>query len=196
MSTHKSHNNRPGAARPGGSNSHQQPKGASGTDEVHRLLNLGADLLEQGQALRALPHLQRARELDATNVVVAINLGGCYIMLGRPKEAIPLLEEAAAVEDDNAMIWMNLGAAYLGNPVLATDEKQERAIGAFRRVLALQPGMPNANYNLGLIFRDQGKWAEALDEFRRALEINSADEDARRLMDSMLARLVEAEAEE
>ncbi len=162
---------------------------------MRRLLNLGADLLQQGQALQALPHLQRARELDEANVVVAINLGGCYIMLGRHKEAIPLLEGAVAIEDDNAMVWMNLGAAYLGNPILATAEKQERAIGAFRRALALQPGMPNANYNLGLIFRDQGRWAEALDEFRQALDINPTDPDARRLMDHMATRLAETEEE-
>lgn len=195
MSKRKSHDHRPGATRAAGSND-PRPASRSAADELRRLLNLGADLLQQGQALQALPHLQRARELDATDVVVAINLGGCYIMLGRHKEAIPLLEEAAAIEDDNAMIWMNLGAAYLGNPVLATAEKQERAIDAFRRALVLQPGMPNANYNLGLIFRDQGKWAEAWDEFRQALDANPADPDARRLMDNMTARLAETEAEE
>jgi tetratricopeptide (TPR) repeat protein len=195
MSTRKSHDKRPGAARPTEPTS-TQPASQPSVDEVRRLLNLGADLLQQGQPLEALLHLQRARELDDTNIIVAINLGGCYIMLGRHKEAIPLLEEAVAVEDDNAMIWMNLGAAYLGNPVLATAEKQDRAMGAFRRALALQPNMPNVNYNLGLILRDQGRWAEALDEFRQALSINPTDDDARRLIDSVSARLAETETKE
>jgi tetratricopeptide (TPR) repeat protein len=152
--------------------------------------------LQRGQAQEALPLLQRARVVDATNVAVAINLGGCLIMLGRHKEAIPFLEEAVAVEVDNAMIWMNLGAAYLGNPILATAEKQERAIGAFRQALALQPGMPNANYNLGLIFRDQENWPAALDEFRQALAVNPGDRDARVLIDSIAARVTSTGNEE
>ena len=188
MSTHKRHDHPTGAPRAGGS---EDP-----STEVLRLLNRGADLLQRGQTREALPHLQCARAMDAANVAVAINLGGCLIMLGRPKEAIPLLEEAVEVEVDNAMIWMNLGAAYLGNPILATVEKQERAIGAFRRALALQPGMPNANYNLGLIFRDQGNWAAALDEFRQALDINPGDRDARSLMDNIAARLTTADGED
>ena len=153
--------------------------------EVNQLLNQGADLLQQGQATQALSFLQRARELDATNIAVTINLGGAYILLGRHKDAIPLLEEAAAVEANNGMVWMNLGAAYLGNPILSTVEKQERAMEAFRRALALHPDMPNVNYNLGLILRDQGNWAAAREEFRRALEVNPADRDAQMLLDQM-----------
>jgi tetratricopeptide (TPR) repeat protein len=188
MSTRQRRNHPTGTPRVGGSENE--------STEVLRLLNRGADLLQQGQAQEALPHLQRARAMDGTNVAVAINLGGCLIMLGRHREAIPLLEEAVAVEVNNAMIWMNLGAAYLGNPILATAEKQERAIGAFRQALALQPGMPNANYNLGLIFRDQGNWAAALDEFRQALVVNPDDRDARVVSDSIAARLAATDSGE
>lgn len=148
-------------------------------EQVRRLLNQGAKLLEQGKAQEAIPHLERAFQLDAENVATLINLGGAYVMTGRHREAIPLLERARDAEPDNAMIWINLGAAYLGNPVLATPDQQIQAISAFERALALNPGAPNAHYNLGLIFVDRNEPGLAAAAFRRATEVNPLDRDAR-----------------
>ena len=159
------------------------------SQDISRLLNQAADLLQRGKPHEALPHLQQAREIDPANTAAAINLGGAYILLGRHKEAIPLLEYAASLEAQNAMLWTNLGAAYLGNPVLASSEQQGQAIMAFERALELQPGLPNVNYSLGLIYRDQGKWAQAREQFERALWVNPADRDAKMLLDKMAALL-------
>ena len=148
-------------------------------EQARRLLNKGADLLEKGQAKEAIPHLERARRLESDNVAVLINLGGAYVMAGRHRAAIPPLEKARRFEPDNAMIWINLGAAYLGNPVLATQEQQMRAIQAFERALELNPMAPNVHYNLGLIFVDRGDNELAEAAFERALQANPFDDDAR-----------------
>ena len=145
---------------------------------VQRLLNQGAKLLQQGKAQEAIPHLERAYQLDAENVAVLLNLGGAYVMAGRHREAIPVLESAREAEPDNAMIWINLGAAYLGNPVLATPEQQMQAISAFEQALALNPNAPNVHYNLGLIFVDRDEPDLAAAAFRRATQINPLDRDA------------------
>lgn len=147
-------------------------------EQVRRLLNQGAKLLEQGRAQEAIPHLERAYHLDAENVAVLINLGGAYVMVGRHREAIPLLESARDAEPDNAMIWINLGAAYLGNPVLATSDQQMQAISAFEQALALNPAAPNVHYNLGLIFMDRNEPDLAAAAFRRAAHVNPFDRDA------------------
>lgn len=162
-------------------------------EEIVRLLNMGADLLQRGRAADALPHLERAWELDGENTAAAINLGGAYVMLGRFKLAVPVLEKAAELEAGNPMVWMNLGAAHLGNPVLASAEKQERAIRAFERALALNPSLPNVHYNLGLIFHDQGKLACALENFERALQVNPLDHDARTWIERIGGLLAEDE---
>jgi len=154
-------------------------------------VNEGVGLLKQGQAQQALPALRGAWELDPTEVATAINLAGAYILLNRHKEAIPVLESAVSLDPQNAMIWMNLGAAYLGNPILATPEKQEKAIQAFERALDLQPGLANMNYNLGLVYRDQKQWGHARDQFQRALEVKPEDRDAKMLWEEMTARLAE-----
>ena len=143
------------------------------------MLNLGADLLAQGQAIDALDYLERAYQMDAASVPVCINLGGAYVMCGRHRKAIPILEAARDAEPGNAMIWINLGAAYLGNPILATAEQQLRAIDAFEKALQINPAAPNVHYNLGLIFVDRGDRDLAVAAFRRAMQINPSDCDAR-----------------
>jgi tetratricopeptide (TPR) repeat protein len=89
------------------------------------------------------------------------------------------LEAARDAEPENAMIWINLGAAYLGNPALATHEQQMQAIRAFQTALRLNPAAPNVNYNLGLIFVDRREHDLAIASFRRAIQVNPLDRDAR-----------------
>ena len=148
-------------------------------DEALRLLNLGARLLEEGKAQEAIAYLEQAYELDSESVPVLINLGGAYIMAGHHKKACSPLEAARDREPHNAMIWLNLGAAYLGNPILATSEQQMQAIDAFERAIELNPALPNAHYNLGLIFVDRGDDDLAAAAFRRAIQVNPLDRDAR-----------------
>ncbi len=147
-------------------------------ERARRLLNRGASLLEQGKASEAIPHLERAYQLDNSSVPAQINLGGAYVMAGRHGEAVPLLETARDAEPQNMMIWINLGAAYLGNPILATPEQQMQAISAFEAALELNPGAPNVNYNLGLIFVDRNENDLAVAAFRRAIQVNPFDHDA------------------
>jgi tetratricopeptide (TPR) repeat protein len=148
-------------------------------ERARRLLNRGARLLEQGKPNEAIVHLERAYELDDTNVPVQINLGGAYVMAGQHGQAVPILEDARDAEPQNVMIWINLGAAYLGNPVLATPEQQMQAIRAFQTALELNPAAPSVNYNLGLIFVDRKEEDLAVASFKRAIQVNPFDRDAR-----------------
>lgn len=159
---------------------------------AQRLVNRGATLLEQGKAEEAIPHLERAYQLDRESVPILINLGGALVMAGRHKEAIPFLESARDAEPRNAMIWINLGAAYLGKPVLATPEQQMRSITAFQRALELNPAAPNVHYNLGLIFIDRKEYDLAIAAFSQAIRVDPFDRDAR----SWLKKLEGAEGEQ
>jgi tetratricopeptide (TPR) repeat protein len=150
-----------------------------------KLLQRGTRLLHQNKAREAARLLERARSLGLENADLALNLGGAYVLTGRFKQAVPLLEEARDQEPDNAMIWMNLGAAYLGNPVLAKEEDQVRAIAAFERALAIDPVAPNAAYNIALIYRDRRMLPEAQRWLRRALQTNPLDADARRILERL-----------
>jgi tetratricopeptide (TPR) repeat protein len=79
-------------------------------------------------------------------------------------------------------LWINLGAAYLGNPILATDEQQLKAISAFQRALQIDPFAPSAAYNIGLIYIDRQERDKAIAAFRLAAKSDPGDMDAKRLL--------------
>jgi tetratricopeptide (TPR) repeat protein len=153
-----------------------------GEQQFRRQLREGTRLLQQGKAREALPLLKRAHDLRPEHADAALNLGGAYLMAGRHREAVPVLEEAIARQPGNARLWISLGAAYLGNPILARDEQQRKALSAFQRALDLDPFAPSAAYNMGLIHRDRGEHDQAIAAFRRAAKSDPGDQDARRIL--------------
>jgi Flp pilus assembly protein TadD len=153
--------------------------------KVRLLASEGARLLASKRPGEAIVKLAEAWELDPLNAAVAMNLGGAYILQGKHDRAIPVLETASRLEPENAMVWSNLAAAYLGKLPLATPERQQRAIDAYERALALNPRAPHVHYNLGLIYLERDESLRAVSCFRGALETDSGDRDARYWLDQI-----------
>jgi tetratricopeptide (TPR) repeat protein len=153
-----------------------------GEQQFRRQLREGTRLLQQGKAGEALPLLKRAHDLRPEHAEAALNLGGAYLMAGRHREAVPVLEQAVERQPDHPRLWISLGAAYLGNPILASDEQQRKALAAFQRALEIDPFAPSAAYNIGLIHRDRGERDLAIAAFRRAAKSDPGDQDARRIL--------------
>ena len=86
------------------------------------------------------------------------------------------------------MIWVNLAAAYLGKLPFATQERQDQAIAAFERAVALNPRTPQVHYNLGLIFLERDDPGRAADCFRDALDTDPTDRDAQHWLDQISRR--------
>ena len=145
----------------------------------------GTKLLHRGKVAQSLPFLERAYELKPEHVDAAVNLSGAYILSKKFRLAIKVLEPISKQASDNAMVWTNLGAAYLGNPILASNQQQLKAISAFSEAYQLSPNTPNVAYNIGLIYRDRQEITKAIDWFGRALIANPHDDDARRLLDRL-----------
>jgi tetratricopeptide (TPR) repeat protein len=160
-------------------------------EQYYRQMREAALLLQAGDGKNAAVILTRLHELYPDNVDVASNLGAAYILSKRYSAAIPILEAATKIEENNAGLWVNLAAAYLGTLPISTLEQQDRAIGAFRRALEIDPAHPNVHYNLGLIYEDRRDWANACQMFRQALQTNPADKDARMLLAKAEKRLNE-----
>ncbi len=150
--------------------------------QFHDHFRRGTELLMQGKSAEAIEWLQLAYALDNTHHQAALNLSSAYILAQKFGQAATILEQLSQRDPDNPAIWQNLGAAYLGNPILATDDMQQRAIAAFKQALTLNPVAPHVAYNLGLVHRDRQEHAEAIHWFRRAVQANPQDEDARRLL--------------
>ncbi len=154
-------------------------------DRARRLVGEGAQLLAAKRPGEAIVKLNEARALDPNDVAALINLGGAYVMQGRPDSAVPVLEAAAQLEPENVMVWTNLAAAYLGVLHLASPERQDKAIRAYERALALDRTAPHVNYNLALIHLQREDLEQARAQFVAALEVDPGDRDARLYLDKL-----------
>lgn len=153
--------------------------------KFEELFREGTHLLHQGKVTEAQPLLEEAHKLDPDHMDTALNLSGVYILTKKFRKAVALLERFSEEYPEEAMLWTNLGAAYLGNPVLAREEDQLRAIGAFEKALVANPVAPNVAYNIALIYRDRKETDEAITWFKKAIQANPNDQDARNLLRSL-----------
>lgn len=172
-------------AKNGADQKRRPPKIVQPDSDFFELLERGTKALQRGQVSTATQFLEQAHKLDPHNPDLLLNLSGAYILSKKFKQAVEVLEPLSDRQPSNPMVWTNLGAAYLGNPVLATDEKQQRAIGAFKLAITLDPKAPNVAYNLGLIYRDRQEKEEAIHWFEQALKVNPKDKDARRYIEQL-----------
>ena len=172
----------------------KQPRtGEQSERRFFNLLRRGTQALQDRELDKAIQLLERAYQLDPENEDAALNLGGAYVLSKKHAQALSILEPLSEREPENPMVWTNLGAAYLGNPVLARDQDQRRAIAAFERAIELNPVTPHVAYNLGLIYRDRKENREALYWFRRAVQADPNDQDARRYVKRLTQALAEEE---
>lgn len=145
----------------------------------------GTQLLHRQELDKAIKLLEKAYKIDPEHVDAIINLSGAYILKKKFKKAAALLEPLSEREPNHVMVWTNLGAARLGNPILARDEEQLGAIAAFEQAYARNPAAPNVAYNIGLIYRDRGDKETAVSWFKKALQANPLDKDAKALIERL-----------
>lgn len=159
----------------------QQELAQMSDEQFKRQMRQAAMLLSSGNGKDAIPLLERCYKLYPDNVDVLTNLGGAYILVGKHRYAVPVLEKASELAPDNPAVWSNLAAAHLGKLVTSSREKQDRALAAYERVIAIDYAYPNVHYNMGLIYIDRRDWDNAHQAFSRAIETNPYDKDARRM---------------
>jgi len=101
----------------------------------HPLLNhnLGVALLDDGQFAAALPHFQRALQVNGRLAGSALNLGVCQLRLQQTTAAITSFARAVAIAPDRVSGWVNLALA------LHRDGQTAQAIDALEKAVALQP---------------------------------------------------------
>ena len=89
----------------------------------------------------------------------------------RYDEAIAQFRHAIELTPDNATLYLNLGSVYIdrGDPRNYAD-----AEAALRKSIALDPSYP-AYANLGYLYIQQQKYAEAAESVERALQLNDKD---------------------
>jgi Flp pilus assembly protein TadD len=95
------------------------------------------------------------------------------------RNSITLWERAIAVTKDNYVARNNLGSAYLSLSQFTTSagdrargtKQRDRALVEFTESLRIRPTHPGALVNMGRVFLDSGKAAEAAQFFEKAVSL-------------------------
>jgi serine/threonine protein kinase/predicted Zn-dependent protease len=149
-------------------------------------VNRGLARLELKQHAPALADFDRACALGAGDAVVSAGRGVALEGLGRHGEADAAFHDGFAHSDGlPAPARARLAWAY-GFAISARDP--DRARGAFNDALRHDPRNAQALYGRAMIAMVQGKDAEALRDFDRAIEADSGRMEARRYRAILLAR--------
>jgi serine/threonine protein kinase/tetratricopeptide (TPR) repeat protein len=99
------------------------------------------------------------------------SLANFYDRQNRMQDALAQQRRVIQLTPDNPVAYANLGAEYM-----AVDDAQSRisAEAAFKKSIQLAPNY-QAYANLGLLYFNQGKYADAAETMRKALELNDKD---------------------
>ena len=140
--------------------------------------NLGDSLLTAGKPDEAYTHFRRAAEIMPRDPWSHGNMGAYLQQQGRLQEAIAEYRTTLSLSRDRVMIALtnaNLGSAYrdLG------DDKD--ALESYNEAIDINPYQANAYFGRAVLYRKQGKLAEAIRDFSKAVELQPTAEGYVRL---------------
>ncbi|MDQ2841025.1 MAG: tetratricopeptide repeat protein [Acidobacteriota bacterium] len=134
----------------------------------HKLL--GMDEFMLGHSPEALAEVKRATELAPNDPDARYYLGRLYFSADKAPAALEAFKKTIALDPSSVRAHNQLGETYeaLG---LRVD-----AESAYRKAIELEKDQPKKSgwpdYNLGVLCLDDGRTADAIDCFRRALQLN------------------------
>lgn len=165
------------------------------------LIRLGNTYLELNRPEEAEKALGEALRLDPTATAAMASLGQLYLSAGRHAEAVDALEQALELEPAADLLYYPLGQAYRG----LGEMDKARASLARRGEVGVRPADPviddldrlttgeRVHLLRGRAAFDAGRFAEAADEFRSAVEAAPESVRARVNLASALAAAGEAD---
>jgi serine/threonine-protein kinase len=135
------------------------------------LLGLARTYENSGRIADAEVAYQKAAALRPDSWDMLDELGSYYDRQGKYQQAIDQYKKALALTPDNAQVYLNLGATYIdwGRP-----EDLKSAEKALQQSIALHPTYP-AYANLGLLYLNLQRYADAAELTEKALALNSND---------------------
>jgi len=135
-----------------------------------RLVNEGIDKLNKNEANDGISALERSAAFDPTNAPLNALLGAHFFEFGSNTLARTYLERAILVSPKSKSLRLLLGLTC------ADDGEIVRAKSLLRSFIKYAGESFAARYGLGRLLMAEGKSAEALKEFKRALSARSMPE--------------------
>ena len=138
------------------------------------------------EARREMEESQKilTRKADAGRALVLSESAAQRVKAGDLKMAIAELREAVSLNPELTEAWF-----LLASTLRQSSAELIEITKALSRVMELNPRHATAHYHLGLVFENQGKMAEAIAEYRMAVEIAPSSVEARRALGKAAMRV-------
>jgi tetratricopeptide (TPR) repeat protein len=140
-------------------------------------------LLDEGKSQDVIALCRRTLSLDERNPQAYTLLGEVNAGLGKPADAVPYFEKALQIQPKLTQNKLNLAGS------LVEVEQYERAQGLLGEILRDFPRFPLANYNLGLLYEEQGRFEDARSAYETEVSAYPGDFRARFNLGKVLFRL-------
>lgn len=156
----------------------------------------------------ASTHYEKALELDPSLCQAWYKLGVCYVRMGKLNEALRAFRKNVAAEcGSHAMsfYWMGLINSFIGDDDNALEaftllhqeseesllanfflaqlrmrrNEPEEALRLLQELLAVSPEFAEVHYLMGMVYESMHKNIEAIQCFRKTIELNPDDKRAR-----------------
>ena len=135
--------------------------------EAARLNNLGTALVDQQFLERAVAKFAEAAKVDPSLGLAKVNGGIALFYLERLPEAETLLDAAVLATPADPHAWYALGLLY------RTQNRSQKALEAFQKVIVLDPSDPDAHYMAASSELALNDLPAAAAEYRKAIAINA-----------------------
>src|ERR1044071_4757955 len=140
-----------------------QPGKTNAREDAYRANNIGVALLEQFKYKEAADAFRRALQIEPSLALARINLGIALFNVPDLPAAQKELQAAIALAPSAPQPHYVLGL------LAKTQNRPEEAIAAFQKVLGIDKDDVGANVNLGQLYAQQRKYAEAITVLRTGL---------------------------
>jgi tetratricopeptide (TPR) repeat protein len=131
--------------------------------------DLGFVLLQRGETAEALPHFQRAVELQPDDEASQKNLGSALLQEGKVADSITQFQIALNLRTNDVGAMNNLALAY------SRQGKTDEAIAEYEESLVIQPDDAGVHHNYGMLLFRMGRVDEAMAHYQKALAVQPND---------------------
>jgi tetratricopeptide (TPR) repeat protein len=130
---------------------------------------LGVMLSKQNKLDEAIALMKRLAEIDPQEIMAHTNLSIYYMQQGRIEDAEMEKAEATAIQFEK-LVEENQAKKAREKQASKNKEEQERQVEMFHKVLEIDSIDQVANFGLGSIYLDTGKYEEALGPLNTVVE--------------------------
>jgi tetratricopeptide (TPR) repeat protein len=110
--------------------------------------------------------------VDSGHAQALAYLGDIEMKWNHPEEALALLGKATKLQNDVRIAYLDMGT------ILAQQKRYDEALAALRRAVKLDPGRPDAHYQLAHVYQDMGNREESQKELAKVRELHEKADDA------------------